>query len=160
MESQSGFTDILELIKEAFLEANIPLSFNAAKSIIKDLGLDYQKIHACPNHCMLYWGENEDKNSCITCGESRWVVVEKKGTIGDDNTGKTIHKLPANVMRYFPLRPTLQRLFMCKEYSQLMVWHAVGRKVDGKLRHPLMGMLGRQWTQITLTSRLKIGTSD
>ena len=40
------------------------LSFNTVKNIIRDLGLDYQKIHACPNHCMLYWGENETKNSC------------------------------------------------------------------------------------------------
>ena len=99
--TESGFGAILELIKEAFPEANIPLSFNAAKNIIRDLGLDYQKIHACPNHCMLYWGENENENSCRTCGISRWVVVEKKGT-SDDNTGKTIHKVPANVMRYFP----------------------------------------------------------
>ncbi|KAK1383153.1 hypothetical protein POM88_020888 [Heracleum sosnowskyi] len=47
--SNSGFGDLLLLIKDAFPQANVPLSFNAAKTIIKDLGLDYQKIHACPN---------------------------------------------------------------------------------------------------------------
>ncbi|WOG86281.1 hypothetical protein DCAR_0205482 [Daucus carota subsp. sativus] len=50
--TESGFSDLLILIKEAFPEANVPISFTATKNIIKDLGLDYQKIHACPNSCM------------------------------------------------------------------------------------------------------------
>jgi len=62
--SEAGLSDILELIKDAFPEANIPLSFKAAKNTIKDLGLDYQKIHACPNNCMLFWAENEKEEAC------------------------------------------------------------------------------------------------
>ncbi|XP_074342562.1 uncharacterized protein LOC141680162 [Apium graveolens] len=84
---------------------------------------------------MLYWGEDEKEDSCKTCGLSRWIVCENKGT-SDSNLEKVIHKVPANVMRYFPLKPRLQRLFMCKDFSELMVWHAVGRQRDGKLRHP------------------------
>ncbi|XP_074322756.1 uncharacterized protein LOC141659726 [Apium graveolens] len=99
--SESGFGDLLELIKDAFPEAHIPLSFNASKNVIKDLGLDYQRIHACPNNCMLFWAENEKEENCKTCGASR-----------------------------------LQRMFMSKELSELMLWHAKGRKKDGKLRHP------------------------
>ena len=108
--TESGFGDILELIKEAFPAANIPLSFNIAKSIIRDLGLDYKKIHACPNSCMLYWGENEKDEKCKTCGLSRWVVVSKTST-NDNETEKVPRKVAANVMRYFPLRPRLQRFF-------------------------------------------------
>ena len=133
--SESGFGDILGLIREAFPQAHIPLSFNAAKNIIRDLGLDYKKIHACPNNCMLYWGENEKENSCKTCGVSRWNIVEKEGTSNNDPK-KLIHKVPKNVMRYFPLKPRLQRMFMCEEFAELMTWHAFGRKNDGKLRHP------------------------
>ncbi|XP_074322757.1 uncharacterized protein LOC141659727 [Apium graveolens] len=133
--SESGFGDLLELIKDAFPEAHIPLSFNASKNVIKDLGLDYQRIHACPNNCMLFWAENEKEENCKTCGASRWVVVEKKGAV-DNNGKKLIHKVPANVMRYFPLKKRLQRMFMSKELSELMLWHAKGRKKDGKLRHP------------------------
>ncbi|XP_074355859.1 uncharacterized protein LOC141695518 [Apium graveolens] len=133
--TESGFGEILELIKEAFPEANIPLSFSVAKNIIRDLGLDYKKIHACPNSYMLYWGETEKEEKCRTCGLSRWVIIEKSNT-NDDEAHKIPRKVPANVMRYFPLRPRLQRLFMCKDYSKLMVWHALGRKKDGKLRHP------------------------
>ena len=36
---------------------NIPSSFNKTKAMIRDLGLDYRKIDACPNDCMLYWKE-------------------------------------------------------------------------------------------------------
>ena len=50
--SESTFGDLLKLINEAFPQADLPLSFNVAKNIIKDLGLDYKKMHACPNSCM------------------------------------------------------------------------------------------------------------
>ncbi|XP_074323864.1 uncharacterized protein LOC141660776 [Apium graveolens] len=133
--SESAFGELLELIRDAFPDAQIPLSLNAAKNMIKDLGLHYEKIHACRNNCMLYWGENKDKEKCDNCGVSRWVLPEKKGNDASD-PGQVVHKVPANVMRYFPLKPRLQRLYMCKEYSKLMKWHDMGRQQDGKVRHP------------------------
>lgn len=134
--SESAFGELLKLIKEAFPEAHLPLSFNAAKSTIRDLGLDYQKIHACPNSCMLYWAENKDKDVCQICGASRWVIHEKEGNAANNDPEKLVHKVPASVMRYFPLKSRLQRIFMCSETSKLMTWHASSRKDDGKLRHP------------------------
>ena len=133
--SESAFGELLELIKDAFPDAHLPLSLNAAKNMIKDLGLHYEKIHACRNSCMLYWGDNKDKEECDNCGVSRWVLPEKKGSDAS-HAGQVIRKVPANVMRYFPLKPRLQRFFMCKDYSKLMTWHDVGRQKDGKLRHP------------------------
>ena len=106
-------------MKEAFPEAHIPLSFNATKNIIKDLGLDYQRIHACPND-YIGWAENEKKNNCKTYGFSRCVIPEKIAAIYNDPK-KRIHKVPAKVMRYFPLKPRLQRMFMSKEYAELML---------------------------------------
>lgn len=138
--NEFAFGELLKLIKEAFPDAQLPLSSNAAKSVIRDLGLDYQKIHACPNHCMLYWAENKHKEVCDTCGFSRWAEKGKKDIADNDDPPKSIPKVPANVMRYFPLRPRLQRMFMCKEFSKLMRWHAVERKQDGKLRHPADGV--------------------
>ncbi|KAL8092457.1 hypothetical protein AgCh_034660 [Apium graveolens] len=137
--SESAFGEFLMLMKESFPEAHLPLSFNAAKIVIKDLGLHYEKIHACPNSCMLYWAENKDKDECHTCGVSRWVVQEKKGSGVNNEPEKLIHKVPTNVMRYFPLKLRLQRMFMRKEFSKIMTWHAVGRKKDGKLRYPADG---------------------
>lgn len=86
---------------------------------------------------MLYWPENENDQVCKTCGESRWILSENEGRVDDKE--KVINKLPAKVMRYFPLKSRLQRLFMCREYSRLMTWHAFGRKKDGKLRHAADG---------------------
>lgn len=52
--SNAAFTDLLELIKEAFPEAKIPHSCNEAKKVVKDLGMTYEKIYCCPNDCILY----------------------------------------------------------------------------------------------------------
>ncbi|XP_074374487.1 uncharacterized protein LOC141714890 [Apium graveolens] len=98
--TESGFSDLLVLIKEAFPEANVPVSFTAAKNIIKDLGLDYQKMHACPNSCMLYWGKNKDKIVCDNCGFSRWVLQEKKGTAANDDPERIISKIEDGKLRH------------------------------------------------------------
>jgi len=42
-----AFNDILGLLKEAFPFTKLPKNFQEAKSIVRDLGLDYKKIHAC-----------------------------------------------------------------------------------------------------------------
>ncbi|XP_063942812.1 uncharacterized protein LOC108203257 [Daucus carota subsp. sativus] len=135
--TESAFSGILQLLKEAFPNVNLPSYFSVAKKMIRDLGLDYEKIHACPNDCMLYWSENKDEIKCKFCGASRWVVPKKDSRApSSTKVQENSSKIPAKVLRYFPLKPRLQRLFMCKEYSELMKWHAVGRTKDGKLRHP------------------------
>ncbi|XP_058192172.1 uncharacterized protein LOC131309573 [Rhododendron vialii] len=45
-------------------------------------------------------------------------------------------QIPAKQVRHFPLKPALQKLFMSKETSKHMRWHAEGRTNDGKWRHP------------------------
>lgn len=62
-------------------------------------------------------------------------VTRKEMSDGFDNSGQTIRKVPAKVMKYFPLIPRLKRLFMCKDTSKLMTWQVEGRQKDGKLRH-------------------------
>ena len=63
---------ILELLHDAFKDANIPSSNYDAKKLLNKLGLHYTKIHVCPNDCILYWGEDENKEECKTCKISRW----------------------------------------------------------------------------------------
>lgn len=53
--SNASFTALLELLKEAIPNLNIPISFYKTKSMIRDLGLDYKKIDACPKNCCLFW---------------------------------------------------------------------------------------------------------
>ena len=57
-------------------DAKLPKDWYEAKKIITDLGLGYEKIHACPNDCMLYWKEKSNLNACPHCEVSRWKPLE------------------------------------------------------------------------------------
>ncbi|XP_068486822.1 uncharacterized protein [Phaseolus vulgaris] len=124
---------ILELLADAFDYAKIPCSFYEAKKIINKLGLHYTKIDACPNDCMLYYGEDKDKEVCKKCNESRWKRRKKNKTI--DGTLKKQKKVPAKILRYFPLKPRLQRMFMSSKIAEHMQWHASENTNEGILRH-------------------------
>ncbi|XP_058768899.1 uncharacterized protein LOC131642695 [Vicia villosa] len=132
--SNASFTALLELLKEAMPDLNIPVSFNKTKSMIKDLGLDYKKIDACPNNCMLFWKDHGKDDSCHICGASRWI--EYPEVANDLEESIKAHKVPAKVLRHFPLIPRLKRLFMCSKTADTLRWHAEHRSRDGKLRHP------------------------
>ncbi|GMI85376.1 hypothetical protein HRI_002206900 [Hibiscus trionum] len=56
----NSFTQLLEFLGEMFPFAKIPQSSKDMKKVIKDLGLGYEKIHSCPNDCMLYWGDRKN----------------------------------------------------------------------------------------------------
>jgi len=107
--SNESFNSLLGLLKDALPEGyELPSSFYETKKIIEGLGLKYEKIHACPNDCMLFRKKfaHKDVNECKVCGASRWKNNDKK--------------IPAKVLRYFPLKPRLQRLFMSSEVSKVM----------------------------------------
>ena len=44
---------------------------------MSSFGLEYQKIHACPNDCVLYQNENENLEKYPRCELSRY---KRKGT--------------------------------------------------------------------------------
>nr|XP_025886735.1 uncharacterized protein LOC112941461 [Solanum lycopersicum] len=127
-----AFSNLLDLIREAFPFAQIPDSFYKAKKVIKDLGLHYEKIHACTNDCILFWNDNAMFDNFSVCGASRWKNVR-------NDLNNKVTKIPVKVLRYFPLKPRLQRIFMCSETSVAMRWHDTERLKDGNLRHPADG---------------------
>ncbi|GAU37278.1 hypothetical protein TSUD_160290 [Trifolium subterraneum] len=124
--SNTSLDSLLKLLIEAFPEGNVlPDSMYEVKKIIKDLGLDYVKIDACANDCILYRGKDyENLNECPICGKSRWQENMKKNDV------------PDKIVRYFPIKPRLQRLFMSKQIAEDMTWHKNKRINDGVLRHP------------------------
>ena len=75
--TDKGMSMLLELLQDAFLDAEIPTTFYEAKKIINRLGLNYQKIDACPNDCMLYWGDDASKENCKRCHTSRYKTIRK-----------------------------------------------------------------------------------
>ncbi|XP_019231381.1 PREDICTED: uncharacterized protein LOC109212211 [Nicotiana attenuata] len=127
---------IMKLIKRALPSGEtLPESFYGAKKVIRSLGLRYEKIHACENDCMLFWKHNSKAESCLVCGESRWKLREGQKANGA-TTEKSGSKIPRKVLRYFPLKPRLQRLFTSSEIASDMTWHHDQRLKDGVLRHP------------------------
>ena len=68
---------ILNLFSRVLHEDHcIPDSLDKVQRVVRDLGLDYIKIHACKNDCVLFFKKNAKLETCPICGESRWRGVE------------------------------------------------------------------------------------
>ena len=127
--SDKSFSELLKLLGEMLPDQNeIPTSMYEAKKTLNALGMEYEKIHACPNDCILYWKDYKDLTSCPTCGLSRWKVIK--------NSEKLKSGVPAKVLWYFPPIPRFTRMFSIKETSKNLTWHAEQSQVDGYLHHP------------------------
>jgi len=142
------FVCILEWARSILPEGNrLKQNFYAAKSMMKPLGLGYQKIDMCYNFCMLYYLENAELTECMTCGHSRYKPKTRRG--------KTL--VAYKKLRYFPITPTLQRLFMSPRTAEHMTWHQSHHAVDGVMVHPS----DKHWNTLTmciLTFQLNQGT--
>ena len=55
--SQESFATLLGVLSDALPQAQLAKKYYEVQKIIRGLGLDYEKIHACPNDCMLFRGE-------------------------------------------------------------------------------------------------------
>jgi hypothetical protein len=109
--SEAGYDKIIEWARSILPEGNrLKKNFYAVKSMMKPLGLGYQKIDMCPNFCMLYYLENAEMIECMTCRHSCYKPRTGRG--------KTLvaHKK----LRYFPITPRLQRLFMSPRTAEHM----------------------------------------
>jgi Zn finger protein HypA/HybF involved in hydrogenase expression len=74
--SDKGFDDLLRMIKNLLPADNelLPSTYEA-KKIVCPLGLEVQKIQACPNDCILYRGEKyENLESCPVCKALRYKI--------------------------------------------------------------------------------------
>ena len=115
----------------------MPETTYEAKKIVCPLGLEAQKIHACPNDCILYHGDYENLDSCPVCNACQYKIP--RDDPGDVDGIRIKKRVPAKVMWYFPLIPRLKHLFMNKTNAKLMRWHKEERKQDNMLRHPADG---------------------
>ena len=115
--SDKSFSELLSILGDMLpLNNELPLSMYEAKKTLNTLGMEYEKIHACPNDCILYRNELKDATSCPTCGTSRWKL---------DGTGTKKRKgVPAKVMWYFPPIPRFRRLFQSPKIAKYLIWHA------------------------------------
>ncbi|XP_074283399.1 uncharacterized protein LOC141607949 [Silene latifolia] len=85
--SDKSFNDLLELLKDMLPEDNVlPNRTYAAKKILRGIGMKYEKIHACPNDCILYRKEYE---TCTHCPEDAKLLTWHKTAKAND--GKLRH---------------------------------------------------------------------
>jgi hypothetical protein len=128
--SEAGYDKIIEWARSILPEGNrLKENFYAAKSMMKPLGLGYQKIDICPNFCMLYYLKNTEMTKCMTCGHSRYKPRTGRG--------KTL--VAYKKLRCFPITLRLQRLFMSPRTVKHMTWHQSHNAVDGVMVHPSNG---------------------
>jgi len=126
--SNGCFDDFLSLIKEALPEGELlPKNFHEAKKFVKAIGIGYKCIDACINDCILFRKEYANAKFCPVCKSSRWKSV--KGGVD----GRRVHRVPAKVVRHFPLKKRLQRLF-----TNFQKFYQHHQKQQLNFSHPLM----------------------
>jgi hypothetical protein len=73
--SDSGFEKLLKMMRNMLLKNNeLPTSTYEAKKVVSPLGLEVQKIHACPNDYILYRGDYENLTECPICTALRYKI--------------------------------------------------------------------------------------
>ena len=99
---------------------HLPETRRKARQVVTGLGMDYDRIHACVNDCVLFRNEHAGLDVCPECGEPRY----KEGM-----QGTTIPR--RKVLRHFPLNPRIQHMFRSRGTSELLTWHSTSRSNDG-----------------------------
>ena len=101
--TNKSFTILVQFLLDFILSnAKLPKDCYDAKKIIKDLGLSYEKIHACPKDCILYWKENANLETCPNCNLSRWESNKSKG---QQNTNASSKKRKRKLQRSYSSSP-------------------------------------------------------
>ncbi|XP_048498005.1 uncharacterized protein LOC125496552 [Beta vulgaris subsp. vulgaris] len=115
----SDFTSLLQAFGDMFPDDHeLPKSNYYAEKLMCPFGLEYQKIHACPNDPVLHQNEHANMDECPRCGKSRYRragVGYKKGP-------------PAKVMWYLPIIPRFKRMFSIKKDAKNLRCHATKEK--------------------------------
>nr|KYP35945.1 hypothetical protein KK1_042971 [Cajanus cajan] len=132
--SDKSFTELLELLKLMLPKDNtLPDRHYEVKKVLCPMGLQYKKIHACPNDCIFYRKEFESLHKFPRCGLSRYKVKDDGHSSDEDVVDKG---LPAKMLWYLPIIPRFKRLFANATDAMNVTWHADNGNYDGMLCHP------------------------
>jgi hypothetical protein len=159
--SDSSFNDLLHHLGLLLPKPNfVPKNTYEAKKIISPLSMRVQRIHTCPNHCILYYGVYEKYENYPSCGLGHYKsnadfspdkagdAISKRRKRDEKNKGVAPHvdddtcidmdknqrKVLTLVRWYLPVIDHLKRLFSNPKNAKLMTWHADRPdRDDGKL---------------------------
>jgi hypothetical protein len=105
----------------------LPQNHYKAKALTRKLGLAYNTIHACESGCVLFRRVLANETECPKYKKPRYKDQRR-------------NKFPMKVLRYFPIKPHLQRMFRSPALSRLLRWHSENRSDrkggDNLVRHP------------------------
>jgi hypothetical protein len=73
----------------------LPRTYQGLHAIMKDIGMDYQTIDACPNDHIIYYGQRALKIECSQCLISRY------------RTDQVTKRVPRKVLRHISIIPRL-----------------------------------------------------
>ena len=132
--TEKSFSELLQLLNALLPEDNVvPRSTYEAKKLLSDLGMGYEKIHACPNDCILYREEYFSLTECPKCGIPRYKLKKNANTEDEKNNKGQ----PLKVMWYLPIIPRLKRMFGNASDAKRLQWHSEERVCDARyLQHP------------------------
>ncbi|XP_076895069.1 uncharacterized protein LOC143547556 [Bidens hawaiensis] len=133
--SDKSFTELLVFLHDRMLpeDNELPILTYRAKKLMCPMGLEVERIHACPNNCILYRKRYENEHKCVVCGASRYKQKKDSDEVDDDEVKKK--RPPAKMLWYLPIIPRLKRLFSNEKEAKLLRWHSDERVIDGKLKH-------------------------
>ena len=99
--SDKSFTELLVLLKMFPEQNTLSKNHYQAKNILCHVGMEYQKMHACPNDCIVYRNQFAEMHQCPICGVSRYKVQDNE--FGDDASKNNSHS--AKLCWYLPIIP-------------------------------------------------------
>jgi hypothetical protein len=121
--SNNYYNDIVKLIIDLIpSNHNMSKDLYHCKKIVASLGMNYQKIDACEDNCMLFCKEHEKTTHCIHCGKSRYAMVL------DEDGNEVTTNVPIKQLQYMPITPQLKRLFLNQETTKQMRWRLSGSR--------------------------------
>jgi hypothetical protein len=139
--SDKSFNRLLQLLENLIPKPNsLPTSTYHAKKLLSPLTLGIEKIHACPNHCILYHKEYNNGVRCLACSASRYKINydnadngfmdnkkkrgwKQKKTTDEGKEDVNERKILALMMWYLPVIDRLKRLFSSARDAKLMMYH-------------------------------------
>nr|GEV14497.1 hypothetical protein [Tanacetum cinerariifolium] len=120
----SAFNFILPIFKSMLPKYNLlPDNLYVIKKSLDRLSMPSQKIHACINHCMLFY---DDADKELT--HYRWC--------NEPHYKSDRQKIPQLVLTYMKIVPRLQKLYMNKKTAKDMTWHNDHKTNEGIMAHP------------------------
>jgi hypothetical protein len=128
MFSNNCYKEILKLLSDVLpVNHKLPRDMYQSKKLLSDLGMEYEKIDACQDNCMIFWKEHINEKKCLKCEKSQFVEV-----INADGE-EVVTEIAYKQLRYMPLTPRLKRLFISKKTAIHRRWHKEGERENSNV---------------------------